>query len=69
MFVQSLAAFLAIPVDMPQAGSGSMNPVLPIYRPYRYFQYPRHLAPIPIELCYVPPVSRGIDGSHKPVWS
>jgi hypothetical protein len=76
LFVQSLTAFLEIPIEMPQAGSSPMNgcsdPVLANwYLPFHYQQYPHDLAPISAELCYAWPVVWGIDGSPRPVlrWS
>jgi hypothetical protein len=47
---------------------GHLHPSLAIDR---QFHYPWDWAPIVIELCYVQPVSRSIDGSPKPIltWS
>jgi hypothetical protein len=75
LFVQSLAAFLATPIEMPQAVSGPMNgcshSVLARYQLFYYQKYSHDLAPISVELCYIWPVVWGIDGSPRPVlrWS
>jgi hypothetical protein len=54
LFVQSLTAFLATPVEMPQAGSSPMNgfsdPLLASDLPFHCHQYPHDLPPISAEL-------------------
>jgi hypothetical protein len=69
LLVQSLTALLAVPTEMPQAGSVLWTdlqiPIWPIDQQLHYAQYPHDLAPISVEPCYVQPVVWEIDGNPR----
>jgi hypothetical protein len=75
LFIQSLAALLATPIEMQQANSGPINgcsdPVLACWSAVSLPTIPHDLAPISVELCYVWPVVWRIGRSPRPVlrWS
>jgi hypothetical protein len=67
LFIQSQTAFLATPIEIPQACSGPMNGCetlfLPADLPFRYQQYPHDLAPMSVELLCLVSCMRD-NGSH-----
>jgi hypothetical protein len=55
LFIRSLTALLATPIEMPQAGSGPVNrcsiQFLPVDLLFDFQQYPHDLAPRPVLRC------------------